>query len=109
MELFFTTLLWILLFVLFPILLGLYLLSRMVGGFGNLKALYRLFTGGGTAQSQRTKRPSGTSRSSSSGGGTSRSSARGGNSSGASAQASGKMFDDSEGTYVDFEEVKTSH
>ena len=47
MSAFLTALFIIVFFVLAIILLGLYLMSKMVGGFGNLRAIYRLFTGKG--------------------------------------------------------------
>ena len=81
MSAFLTALFIIVFFVLAIILLGLYLMSKMVGGFGNLRAIYRLFTGKGRTYNNHSKTDT------------------------KNAQTSGKMFGQNEGTYVEFEEV----
>jgi len=102
METFFTALL-VFLFIVFGIVfIGFYLMSKMVGGFGNLKAIYRLFTGRGMADA----RPR-TAKSSSSGS-SSYTYNNKGQASGGDTRREGKMFGQHEGTYVDFEEVKDS-
>ena len=99
MEAFLTAILVIFMIISGLVAIGLYLISKMLGGFGNLKSLYRFFSGGGQGTTEQR-----TAHSSSSSGHSSRiNSQTKGESQG---QASGKMFDDSEGTYVDFEEVK---
>ena len=82
------------------ILIGLYFLSRMVGGFGNLRAIYRLFSGKGASKAQ------GSSAKSSSSSQSSRTYTNKENTTKKSAQTPGKMFEQNEGTYVEFEEVK---
>ena len=62
MSAFLTALLITLFFVLAFIAIGLYLMSKLVGGFGNLRAIYRLFTGKGAKNAQ-----NGSAKSSSSG------------------------------------------
>ncbi len=99
MEAFLTALILIILPALIFILIGLYLMSRLVGGFGNLKALYRLFTGRGGQNARQESAKSSSSDSSS------RTYNRG-RKSGSDAQTGGKMFGQDEGTYVEFEEVK---
>lgn len=79
--------------------IGFYLMSKLVGGFGNLKALYRLFSGKGRQNTKQRTSHSASGRSS-------RTRHTQEQPSGGGGQASGKMFSDSEGTYVDFEEVK---
>ena len=94
----------ILCFIVIPalafIIIGLYLFSRVVGGFGNLRALYRLFTGKGRQGTRQS-----TAKSSSSGK-SSRTYNNKEKTTKKSAQTPGKMFGQNEGTYVDFEEVK---
>ena len=84
--------------------IGILLMSRMVGGFGNLRALYRLFRGFGRPANQKTHQRSAKT-SSSRQSSHSRQGARSENTQ-TSAQSDGKMFGQNEGTYVDFEEVK---
>lgn len=102
MSAFLTALFIILFTILVFVLIGLYLLSKMVGGFGNLKAIYRLFSGKGT------RRPNHHSAKSSSSRGSSRhASASQGNATRQQSDSSdGKVFGENEGTYVEFEEVK---
>ena len=94
----------ILLFIVIPalvlIILGLYLLSRLVGGFGNLRAIYRLFSGKGVNHTQRSSAKSSSSNNSS------RTYTNKEKTTKKSAQTPGKMFEQNEGTYVEFEEVK---
>jgi len=87
-------------FVLLLIIGGFFLLSRLVGGFGNLKAIYRLFAGkrNGTRTRQSAK--------SSSAGSSSHTYTKRKKSSSNTSPTDEKMFADNEGTYVDFEEVK---
>lgn len=99
MSAFLTALLIIVFFVLAFILIGLYLMSKMVGGFGNLRAIYRLFTGKGK---QGTRQQSAKSSSS---GKSSRTYNKAKKTSTKNAQTTGKMFGQNEGTYVEFEEV----
>lgn len=93
----------ILLFIVIPalalIIIGLYLLSRLVGGLGNLRAIYRLFSGKGVNNTQRS------SAKSSSSGSSSRTYNNHSKTDTKNAQTSGKMFGQNEGTYVEFEEV----
>ncbi len=93
----------ILLFIVIPalvlIIIGLYLLSRLVGGLGNLRAIYRLFSGKGVNNTQRS------SAKSSSSGRSSRTYNNHSKTDAKNAQTSGKMFGQNEGTYVEFEEV----
>ena len=97
----FLTALFTILFIAFIfILLGLFLVSRLVGGFGNLRAIYRLFSGKGAKNAQ-----DGSAKSSSSGK-SSRTYTNKEKATKKSAQSSGKMFEQNEGTYVEFEEVK---
>lgn len=98
MSTFLTALFTILFFLLAFILIGLYLMSRLVGGFGNLKALYRLFTGKGKGNTRQ--------RSAKSSGKSSRSYNNKSKKTESKAQTDGKMFGQNEGTYVEFEEVK---
>lgn len=100
MSTFLTALFSIFVIVLVLMLIGLYLMSKMVGGFGNLRALYRLFTGRGRqgARQQSAK--------SSSSGKSSRTYNNKSTPHESKAQADGKMFGQNEGTYVEFEEVK---
>ena len=92
-----------LLFIVIPalvlIIIGLYLLSRLVGGLGNLRAIYRLFSGKGVNNTQRS------SAKSSSSGKSSRTYTNKGKTTKNTAQTPGKMFEQNEGTYVEFEEV----
>ena len=94
----------VLLFIVIPALvfigLGLYLMSKLVGGFGNLRALYRLFTGKGMQGArQGSAKTSASGKSSRTYNNKEKTTKR-------TAQTSGKMFEQNEGTYVDFEEVK---
>ena len=100
MSAFLTALFIIVFFLLAFILVGLYLMSKMVGGFDNLRAIYRLFTGKGKQHARRTS-----AKSSSSGSSTHTYNKKGKADDGA-AQKDGKMFGQNEGTYVEFEEVK---
>lgn len=100
MEAFFTALFIVVFFALVFIFIGFFLISRLVGGLGNLKALYRLFTGHGKQNVRQ-----GSAKSSSSGG-SSHTYNNKGKASGGDAQKDGKMFGQNEGTYVEFEEVK---
>ena len=90
----------ILLFIVIPafvfILIGLYLISRLVGGFGNLRTLFRLLTGKGR---QSRNQSSATSSSSSK-------SSRTYNKTKTQSHTDSRMFGQNEGTYVEFEEVK---
>lgn len=99
MSAFLTALFIIVFFVLAIILLGLYLMSKMVGGFGNLRAIYRLFTGKGKqgARQQSAK--------SSSSGKSSRTYNNKNQTRTKNAQTDDKVFGHNEGTYVEFEEV----
>lgn len=99
MEAFFTALFIVVFFALVFIFIGFFLISRLVGGLGNLKALYRLFTGHGKQNARQ-----GSAKSSSSG--SSSHTYNKGKASGGDAQKNGKMFGQNEGTYVEFEEVK---
>lgn len=102
MEAFFTVVFIIILIVLGFILIGFWLMSRLVGGFGNLRALYRLFKGKGVQGARHnTAKTSGSARSERTNNKKSHATANGNVKS-----ASGKMFEHDEGTYVDFEEVK---
>lgn len=100
MSAFLTALFTIVFIALVFIGIGIYLMSRLVGGFGNLRAIYRLFTGKGK-QTHR-KRTAKTSSS----GKSSRTYNNNSTTSGSDAQGDTKVFGDNEGTYVDFEEVK---
>lgn len=100
MSAFLTALFIIILFVLAFIAIGLYLISKLVGGFGNLRAIYRLFSGKGARNTQ------GSSAKSSSSGKSSRTYNKKEKATKNTAQTSGKMFEQNEGTYVEFEEVK---
>lgn len=94
--LFFILLLGFLLFV-GIVFLGLYLLSSLLGGFQNLRALFYKLTGWGPRPSSAS-----TSEKSSRTSSQQSSSARETSDSGTSAE---KKFGTNEGTYVDFEEV----
>ncbi len=116
---FITALLIILFVFLVFIFIGIYLMSRLVGGFGNLRAIYRLFSGGGKGASHRGSAKTSASDHSSrtynnnkgrqgrqgerrdGGRNGERDGGRGGD-----GREGGKMFSDNEGTYVEFEEVK---
>ena len=98
MSTFLTALFTILFFALVFILIGLYLMSRLVGGFGNLKALYRLFSGKGRKNTRQS--------SAKSSGKSSRTYNHKGQATGSDAQTKDKVFGQNEGTYVEFEEVK---
>ncbi|MCR5043778.1 MAG: DUF4834 family protein [Bacteroidaceae bacterium] len=93
----------ILLFIVIPalvlIIIGLYLLSRLVGGLGNLRAIYRLFSGKGVNNTQRS------SAKSSSSGKSSRTYNNKNQTRTKNAQTDDKVFGHNEGTYVEFEEV----
>lgn len=106
MDVLFGIIVFFLIVVLAIIGIGVYLLSKLVGGFGNLKRIVQGFFSFNKARnkarnearnSQAYSSDSGTSSSSS---GSSRSSSYSGAASG------GKIFDSSEGEYVDFEEIK---
>lgn len=94
----------ILFLVLFIILglvaLGFVLIGRLVGGLRNLRTLFRVFSGGKGQDAQRS------SAKSSSSGHSSRTYYQENPSGKKKAQASGKMFGQNEGTYVEFEEVE---
>lgn len=90
----------ILFIILGLITLGFVLISRLVGGLRNLRALFRVFSGGKGQGTQR-----GSAKSSSSGH-SSRTYYQENPSGKKKAQASGKMFGQNEGTYVEFEEVE---
>ena len=94
----------VLLFIVIPALvfigIGLYLISRLVGGFGNLRALYRLFSGKGANTAR------GNSAKSSASGKSSRTYNKKSQSHTKNAQTDSKVFGQNEGTYVEFEEVK---
>lgn len=90
-----------LLIVLVVIGIGVYILSKFLGGFGNVKKLFMKLTGWGRkakvssdTKEGRTKSQSSNSSSSSSG------------SASSSSSTGGKIFNSNEGTYVDFEEIK---
>ena len=100
MSTFLTALFTVLFFVLVFILIGLYLMSKMVGGFSNLKSIYRLFSGKGT------RRPNNHSAKTSSSRGSSRTASSQGKAAQQGGSSDGKMFGQNEGTYVEFEEVK---
>ncbi|MBQ0021803.1 MAG: DUF4834 family protein [Prevotellaceae bacterium] len=81
--------------------IGIFVLCKLLGGFSNVKKLFRKLTGIGSKK-KKTERVH-ASGNGSSGGSASKdgdSAAEGGASTG------GKMFSKNEGTYVDFEEVK---
>lgn len=100
MSAFLTALFTILFMALVFIGIGFYLMSRLVGGFGNLRAIYRLFSGKGKSNAhKRTAKTSSSNRSSHTYNNNSKTS-------GSSSLSEGKVFGDNEGTYVDFEEVK---
>lgn len=100
MSSFLTALLVFLFFVLGIVFIGFYLMSKMVGGFSNLKALYRLFTGRGKPNARQR------SAKSSSSGTSSRTYNREDRASGGVTPRNEKMFGQNEGTYIEFEEVK---
>ena len=102
MEAFLTAILVIFIITVGLIAIGLYLISKLVGGFSNLKSIYRLFSGGerGTTKQRTTRASSSSERSSRTYNNKEEHKKQ--------SQTSGKMFDDNEGTYVDFEEVKES-
>lgn len=83
--------------------IGIFVLCKIVGGFGNLKKIVSAFTGWGKTKQDNTKknskRPFAESSKSSDNSSTSETSSR-------SAGTGGKMFNKNEGTYVDFEEIK---
>lgn len=98
MSTFLTALFTILFILLVLVLIGFYLMSRLVGGFGNLKALYRFFTGkGGRATRQSSAKSSDKS---------SRTYHEKTEAAGGKAHTGDKMFGQNEGTYVEYEEVK---
>ena len=99
MSTFLTALLVFLFFVLGIVFIGFYLMSKMVGGFSNMRALYRLFTGRGNPNVRQ-----GASKSSSSGA-SSRAYNGKGKTNGGAAQKNGKIFGQNEGTYIEFEEM----
>lgn len=99
MSAFLTTLFIVVFFVLTFILIGLFLMSRLVGGFSNLRALYRLFTGKGKRNTQKHSAKSSSSSKSSRTYNHTKTQRD-------DAQTDGKMFGQNEGTYVEFEEVK---
>ena len=80
--------------------LGLTLLSRLVGGLRNLRTLFRMFTGGKAQGAWR-----GSAKTSSSDN-SSRAYSNASSSYKKAAQATDKMFERNEGTYVEFEEVR---
>lgn len=94
-----------LLFIVIPALvfigIGLYLISRLVGGFGNLRALYRLFSGKHTNTAR-----GGSAKSSASGKSSRTYNNKNGQTHTKNAQTDNKVFGQNEGTYVEFEEVK---
>lgn len=94
----------VLLIVLAVIGIGVYILSKLLGGFGNVRKIFMKLTGWGNkarvssdTKEGRTKKQSSNSSSSSSGSASSSSSA---------SSTGGKIFNSNEGTYVDFEEIK---
>lgn len=91
--------------IFFIFLLGMYLLSTLLGGLGNVWNLLRKLTGWGTDSRTHTAKSSSSAHASSrsSDAGTSRRTPPPGNH-----HRGEKMFGDNEGTYVDFEEVKES-
>ena len=100
MDVLITVLLFIVIPALVFICIGLYLMSRLVGGFGNLRALYRLLTGKGRPGARQTSAKSSAS------GKSSRTYNNKEKTTKKTAQTPDKMFGQNEGTYVDFEEVK---
>ncbi|NLV51651.1 MAG: DUF4834 family protein [Bacteroidales bacterium] len=86
------------LFVLALIATGLYLLSKMVGGFSNLKSIYRAFKGKNNSNAN----PRGQQNQSTS----SNSSSAQSSHSNEDSTTDRKVFGRNEGTYVDFEDVK---
>ena len=94
----------ILFLILFIILglvaLGLALISRLVGGLRNLRSLFRMFSGGHTQGARRSSAKSSSSSQSS------RAYRQKNSSDKKNAQTPEKMFEQNEGTYVEFEEVK---
>lgn len=99
MSAFLTALFTILFIVFIFVLFGLYLMSRLVGGFGNLRAIYRLFSGKGAKNAQDD------SAKSSSSGKSSRTYNNKNQTRTKNAQTDDKVFGHNEGTYVEFEEV----
>ncbi len=99
MEAFLTAILFIFVFTVGLVALGVYLMSKLVGGFTNLKSLYRLFSGKKTPNEKPQSAKMSDSNSSSR-------TYNNGQSSSVHSQADGKMFGQGEGVYVDFEEVK---
>ena len=93
----------VLLIVLAVIGIGVYILSKLLGGFGNVRKLFMKLSGWGNkarvssdTKEGRTKKQSSNSSSFGSAG-----------SSGSSSSSNGgKIFNSNEGTYVDFEEIK---
>ena len=77
-------------------------MSRMVGGFSNLRTIYRLFTGRNASKAHTDSAKSSASSASSR---TYNKKKRPGVSQSGTAK-DGKMFAQDEGTYVEFEEVK---
>ena len=99
METFFTAALMVFLFIVLGVVfIGFYLMSQLVGGFGNLKALYRLFTG----KEKSTTRQSSAKSSDKS----SRTYHEKTETTGGKAHTDDKVFGQNEGTYVEYEEVK---
>lgn len=90
-------------FVLFLVLIGIlsigiYLLSALLGGFANLKALFYKLTGWGRGKTQQSNTQSSSTSSASS------SSAK--KNASQNSSSDDKKFAQSEGTYIDFEEIK---
>lgn len=83
--------------------MGMYLLSKLVGGFDNLLKLFKKLTGRKAKDSYRTSNASSAYGSSNSG---TSSAASGGTGARRAKENGDKMFGSNEGTYVDFEEVK---
>lgn len=99
MSVFLAVLLVIFFCVLFLLVIGFYLMVRLAGGWGNLKALCRLFMGGKGSGKKKHSAQSASGTSSSN-------HKRSSNMSSTSTRTSDKVFGANEGTYVDFEDVK---
>lgn len=107
MDVLFGIIVFFLIVVLSIIGIGVYLLSKLVGGFGNLKRIVKgLFSfNKARKEAKKSKGDSSKAYSSNRGSSSSSSSSSGGSSSQKTASG-GKIFDSSEGEYVDFEEIK---
>lgn len=107
MDVLFGIIVFFLIVVLAIIGIGVYLLSKLVGGFGNLKRIVKGIFSFNKARKEAKKSKEKSSKAYSSNSGSSySSSSASGSSSSQKAGGGGKIFDSSEGEYVDFEEIK---